>query len=237
MRKKRRDITTNALIAISAAGFMAYYYSDIMPQCSYWFSCVMDCLGFVSLFTGIVIRISARGYKTHWLKNHNTLVRSGPYALVRNPMYLGSFLIGLGLVIALATIWMIPAYVLFYVLWYWPQIHRERNHLIIKFGQDYLDYENTVPCFFPRFHDILRCQPALVIPMRLFWIRKELPLIITMLIVLLLSDGFVDVFNFGWQYYFVDLMIISTGIAITIVALWLIFYKTKNTHMGSSTSF
>ncbi|MBI9015644.1 MAG: isoprenylcysteine carboxylmethyltransferase family protein [Phycisphaerae bacterium] len=223
--RKRRSIKLNGFIAILAAGFVVWNRIDKEIGHEYWFSCLLDCLGFAALISGIVVRISARGYKTQWLKSHNTLVKSGPYALVRNPMYLGSFLIGLGLVTALTTIWMVPIYIIFYVLWYWPQIHLERNHLIIKFSQEYLDYENSIPCFFPRLSDVVRCQPELALPLRLLWLRKELPLIFTMFIVLLLSEGFEDISNFGWPFYIVDLLIMSIEITIVIIVLWVICYK------------
>ena len=49
-------------------------------------------IGFLIIFSGILIRVWASGY----LKKRKKLAVSGPYRFTRNPLYLGTILIGVG---------------------------------------------------------------------------------------------------------------------------------------------
>ncbi|HZT05903.1 MAG TPA: isoprenylcysteine carboxylmethyltransferase family protein [Chloroflexota bacterium] len=77
------------------------------------------------------------------------LVTSGPYAVVRNPMYLGHiiFLVGLalfarswfGAVIAAGTAW-----------WFNQRVKEDERRLRDQFGQRYVEYQARVPRWIPR---------------------------------------------------------------------------------------
>jgi len=81
-----------------------------------------------------------------------TLIVTGPYAWVRNPMVTGVFgaLFGLGLMlhsIGITFVWA-PAYVLLH----WIELKRvEEPELTRRFGDTYVEYKNRVPMFIPRF--------------------------------------------------------------------------------------
>ncbi len=80
------------------------------------------------------------------------LITSGPFAYVRNPLYLGNFLISLGFTIA-AWAWMPCMFLLVLVLFgvqYGLIISLEEEYLQKKFGPIYERYKNHVPRFFPR---------------------------------------------------------------------------------------
>jgi protein-S-isoprenylcysteine O-methyltransferase Ste14 len=69
------------------------------------------------------------------------LCTSGPFAYVRNPLYLGNFMIGTGLCIAVNE-WY--AYVLFaasFAFVYYIVIPYEEKYLQEKFGNSYLEYK------------------------------------------------------------------------------------------------
>ncbi|MDR3230451.1 MAG: isoprenylcysteine carboxylmethyltransferase family protein [Synergistaceae bacterium] len=74
----------------------------------------------------------------------------GPYAFVRNPLYVGNGLIGLGwglMAGPLATAAFFATFVLLYILLIVPH---EEAFLLEKFGAEYERYKNTVGSFFPK---------------------------------------------------------------------------------------
>lgn len=107
---------------------------------SYW-------VGLFVILFGEVIRIWAAGY----IVKDELLIKNGPYQLVRNPLYLGSFLIGLGAVIIGRSPWFLLAFALIFLSTYLPAILKEKKFLAKKFADDYPDYQKTVPSFFPKF--------------------------------------------------------------------------------------
>src|SRR3990167_3853358 len=103
-------------------------------------------MGAPVILTGEAIRIWSHGY----LRKAKQLATNGPYAFVRNPLYLGNFLIGLGFCL---IIWH-PAIALIFTLGffpvYWVTVRGEEQRLAYKFGDAYADYLRQVPRFFPR---------------------------------------------------------------------------------------
>ncbi len=75
---------------------------------------------------------------------------SGPYAYTRNPLYLGSFLIGLGVTIAGGLTAFVVAFLVFFFLVYLKTMKRESDHLSGQFGALFTRYRDSVPLFFPR---------------------------------------------------------------------------------------
>jgi len=95
---------------------------------------------------GLVIRAWAAGH----IRKNAQLATSGPYAFTRNPLYFGSFLLGLGFTIASGQ-W--PLAVLFALLFigiYLPVMNVEAGMLGQLFGDDFEQYRRAVPRFFPR---------------------------------------------------------------------------------------
>ncbi|MEP0861045.1 MAG: isoprenylcysteine carboxylmethyltransferase family protein [Ignavibacterium sp.] len=81
------------------------------------------------------------------------LIISGPFAYVRNPLYVGNILIYLGLGImsfALFPYLQIIA-LLFFIIQYYLIVKAEEEYLFSTFGEQYKKYFNNVPRFFPRF--------------------------------------------------------------------------------------
>lgn len=69
------------------------------------------------------------------------LVTSGPYAMFRNPIYLGEVMATLGLAEVTKNIWFVAAAILFALLVTRLQILAEERHLEARFGEDYLAYK------------------------------------------------------------------------------------------------
>lgn len=86
------------------------------------------------------------------------LITSGPYALVRHPMYLGAFIGGLGAVLVYRT-WTM-ALVLAQSAVFVARARREDEALDAEFGEAWQDYRRRVPAWVPRpevdFPDVAR---------------------------------------------------------------------------------
>jgi len=95
---------------------------------------------------GLAIRAWAAGH----IRKNAQLATSGPYAFTRNPLYFGSFLLGLGFTIASGR-WLLA--VLFAALFigiYLPVMRVEASTMAQLFGNDFENYRRWVPLFFPR---------------------------------------------------------------------------------------
>ncbi len=78
------------------------------------------------------------------------LCSSGPFAYIRNPLYLGNFIIGIGMAIALNEWYGYALFFSQYSLVYSFLIPYEERYLKDKFGYSYTDYSTQVRRFLPR---------------------------------------------------------------------------------------
>ena len=106
--------------------------------------------GIVALF-GLALRAWAAGH----IRKNAALAVSGPYAHTRNPLYLGSFFLGLGSTIAASSNWWTLAlfggvFATLFLGIYLPVMRVEAATLAELFGEDYTRYARAVPLFFPR---------------------------------------------------------------------------------------
>src|SRR5215217_4575529 len=78
------------------------------------------------------------------------LVTYGVFRWVRNPLYVGNFLIWMGFVVISAVMWFLPVAVLLFAVEYTLIVAYEEGVLESIFGQEYLDYKTTTPRWIPR---------------------------------------------------------------------------------------
>lgn len=83
------------------------------------------------------------------LDKSRTLAVHGPYALVRNPMYLGRYLIPLGALLLLGRWWLLALYTLVYGFYMVNRVRREEAYLREVLGPPYDEYLRTVNRFVP----------------------------------------------------------------------------------------
>ena len=101
--------------------------------------------GFFTL-AGALARLWAAGH----IEKRVRLARSGPYAYTRNPLYLGSFLMAFGVILAGQGYWLLPFFALFFIGVYFPVMRAEERDLEHAYGTDFLEYALTTPLFFPK---------------------------------------------------------------------------------------
>jgi protein-S-isoprenylcysteine O-methyltransferase Ste14 len=78
-----------------------------------------------------------------------SLVTSGPFRFVRNPLYLGNWCIWSGLVLVSRLIWMLPVAWSMFALQYGSIVLWEEWRLRATFGQTYDRYKVSVPRWIP----------------------------------------------------------------------------------------
>jgi hypothetical protein len=96
---------------------------------------------------GCLLRLWAAGH----LVKGRVLTQSGPYAFTRNPLYLGSFFMALGIIIAGQSYWLLPAFALFFAIVYFPVMKAEEQELLGGYGELFIEYSRRVPLFLPVF--------------------------------------------------------------------------------------
>jgi protein-S-isoprenylcysteine O-methyltransferase Ste14 len=85
------------------------------------------------------------------LKDKHELIRSGPYALVRHPIYTGLLLGFVGSAVARGE-WrgVLAVAIVFVALW--RKLQLEEQWMVETFGDAYRRYRAEVPALIPRFH-------------------------------------------------------------------------------------
>jgi len=102
-------------------------------------------IGAALIVPGLVTRALASGH----VRKNEALATSGPYAYTRNPLYLGSLLIGIGFAIAARSWWVGVVLVVMFFAIYLPVIRSEETFLRNKFA-DFDEYAIHVPRMLPR---------------------------------------------------------------------------------------
>ena len=101
--------------------------------------------GILLVAFGEALRFWAAGH----LRKDQTLTTGGPYRLIRNPLYLGSFFMAVGFCLIAGSVWVWILVLLYFVLCYIPVIRYEERTLREKFGEEFARYSSLVPAFYP----------------------------------------------------------------------------------------
>ncbi len=105
------------------------------------------------IYEGVAIAavgLLLRGYAAGHLRKHQQLATSGPYAYTRNPLYLGSVLLGAGFCVA-GHSWISTLLLAVYLMVFYPMVmQREERELTQLYGNAYAQYAARVPVFWPR---------------------------------------------------------------------------------------
>ncbi|MBL8014156.1 MAG: isoprenylcysteine carboxylmethyltransferase family protein [Candidatus Omnitrophica bacterium] len=145
-----------------------YLYND-----SAFLRDVFAVVGFVLIILGALLRMSARGYKKFSSNQSCSLVIDGPYKFVRNPMYLGTFLIGVGFMCPLFPLWTIAIFSTVFYFRFIIQIKKEEATLLENFGQAYRDYCSRVRVFIPTLKSFTDVNFNEVFSRKHLWSTKE----------------------------------------------------------------
>jgi hypothetical protein len=98
-----------------------------------------------------IIGLAIRGWASGHVKKNQELTTSGPYAHTRNPLYLGTFLLGTGVAAGGGALWFVAVFATFYLMIYFPVMLAEAETMQELFSKEYEAYRREVPLFVPRF--------------------------------------------------------------------------------------
>jgi protein-S-isoprenylcysteine O-methyltransferase Ste14 len=159
-RTARVQTTGSRLIqfALTAAGFFLVLQPDLdsgflgfryLPQSS-----AAAYLGFALTVSGAALAVSARILLgKNWsaavtIKQDHEIIRRGPYALVRHPMYSGFLLAMLGTALAMGEVRGLLAIGLAF-LGLWLKLRTEEQFLMDQFGAQYIKYRQQTKALIP----------------------------------------------------------------------------------------
>jgi protein-S-isoprenylcysteine O-methyltransferase Ste14 len=111
-------------------------------------------------FLGFIVRCLVAGYVPRGTSGRNTqsqvaeaLNMTGIYSVVRNPLYLGNYLIILGLLLFIQVWWFVLLGTAIFWIFYERIIFTEEEFLRQKFGAAYLEWSSRTPVFIPKFRN------------------------------------------------------------------------------------
>jgi protein-S-isoprenylcysteine O-methyltransferase Ste14 len=111
-------------------------------------------VGFAFIILGEAIRlagVAAAGTVTRRRsRTVQRLVTYGIFAWMRNPLYVGNFLIWIGFTVISGVLWFIPIAVLLFAVEYTLIVRYEEGVLESIFGSEYLTYKHHTPRWIPR---------------------------------------------------------------------------------------
>jgi protein-S-isoprenylcysteine O-methyltransferase Ste14 len=96
-----------------------------------------------------LLGLALRAWAAGCLAKNQQLATGGPYAYTRNPLYIGTLLVALGLTVASRSIGLGILFAAVFLLVYLPVIQNEEQHLR-KIFPDYAAYAAQVPALLPR---------------------------------------------------------------------------------------
>lgn len=116
--------------------------------------------GTALMVLGELIRVHGVAYiggvsRTRSYSTGQKVITGGPFARVRNPLYIGNLLLSGGLIVMSNVHFFFPYdftvfFVVIFFAQYIPVVAWEESNLVSKFGQAYEDYRQMVPRWLPR---------------------------------------------------------------------------------------
>ncbi len=107
---------------------------------------------------GLIVRCLIIGYVPAGTSGRNTkeqkadsLNTKGIYSLVRHPLYLGNYLMFLGIVLYIPLAWFAIIFSLLYWIYYERIMFREEEFIRGKYGDTFVAWSKKTPAFIPRF--------------------------------------------------------------------------------------
>jgi len=114
-------------------------------------------------FIGFLIRAIAIGTTPKGTSGRNTksqvaetLNRTGIYSMVRHPLYLGNYLMWIGIVAFTFNIYFVILVSLAFWLYYERIMFAEERFLEKKFGDNYMNWSKKVPAFIPCYRKYIK---------------------------------------------------------------------------------
>lgn len=186
------------ILIIEAFHYFSYPFNSELLDNLWEVACILIGLA------GLTIRGLTAGFAPTGTSGRNTkkqvadmLNTTGMYSVVRNPLYLGNFFVGLSAIAFLHVWWLSLIYLLLFVLYYERIIFAEEMFLRRKFGDAYIQWATQTPAFIPKLS--LWRKPELAFSLRTV-IRREYQSFYGLIVSLFLLEQAGEFFlNHGWS--------------------------------------
>lgn len=147
-------------VGIIILGLAAYFSAllDYDPS-SFWYQWPYEVSCFLTCCLGLFIRSYAIGYSADNTSGRNTKVgqvadsinTTGLYSQLRHPLYLGNFLMWLGVAGFTRNPWFLFAFVFIFWVYYERIMYAEETFLEGEYGERYTNWAANLPAFVPKF--------------------------------------------------------------------------------------
>lgn len=153
----KKSRLSTAGIALQAIGFGCAGFGPVHFALPWWAPSSLICTALVALLGGGAIGLfiaATRAMGRNWsvvarTRSDHQLVRSGPFAVVRHPIYLALFLYLLSFATAFGHFTQLLIAIPFYCAGLLIRIREEEKLLRAQFGEDHARYVREVPAFIP----------------------------------------------------------------------------------------
>jgi protein-S-isoprenylcysteine O-methyltransferase Ste14 len=153
---KSRWVIAEVVFGIPVLVSLALHFVVPVSLAQGIFRLILIPVGIILIIIGIGIIVLARRELAHFRQPTDPgqptskVVNTGVFALSRNPLYLASVLVFLGLALALNMLWALAALLLSIILCLYVLIIPEERYLAAKFGEAYKTYTASVRRWFGR---------------------------------------------------------------------------------------
>jgi protein-S-isoprenylcysteine O-methyltransferase Ste14 len=213
-------------LGVAAIGRFQYRFGSHVSDLTWELGCMLlACVGLaIRIYTvGVAARgTSGRGTRQPKAASLNT---TGPYSVVRHPLYLGNGLIALGLTLFPHT-WLVPVVVIPLLAGYYACIARwEEQYLRAQFGVAFETWAHSVPAIIPAFTRYVRAN-------RPFDLNRVLRTEFHGLAVILVAPLIIDVVEDLYEDGLFHLDPFWTAAAVVGLAQLVVFRRLKRTLLG-----
>ena len=197
------------IISLRESGILERQFGDSVGD--FWGVCAI-----IISFSGLFVRCVTVGYAPGGTSGRNTkfqvaqtLNTTGMYSISRNPLYLGNFIIVLGITLFIQVWWLALLVWFGFWLYYERIIFTEEEFLRAKFKDQFLEWAKKTPIVIPRFRN---------------WEKPEL----TFSFKTVLRKEFSTYFSIVVTFFFLEVVTnFLTQRRLTVHNSWVIFFITS----------
>lgn len=231
--RKRGTIPIYLLIAGMIIGVISWKFEYLKIQFVDYEK--LKIAAFLLSSLGMVIRMITVGLSAPNTSGRNTdnqvadsLNTTGMYSITRNPLYLGNYLMYLGIAILTNSLPFLIIYSLLFWIYYERIIYAEEIFLRNKFGDQYLSWARQTPIFIPNFRNWKRSG------IYFNWkkvLRNEKNGIFALFLVFCIFDKTMELIVFELIHFEIDYLVILTATTgVLYLVLKFLKHKTKILH-------
>ncbi len=215
-------------VALFLLAVPVIYLSDVSHIHQSWKQ-IITLLAIIISFIGFIVRAITIGTTPAGTSGRNTkegqvaeeLNTGGIYSVIRHPLYLGNYLMWIGIVMFTFNVYFFIIVSLAYWLYYERIMFAEERFLEKKFGKSYMNWSLTAPAFIPSFKNYRKSK-------MIFSIKSVLRREYSGVLATVFGFTFIDNLRHYFEYQQFDLYRISNIILAATVIVVLILRTLKH---------